>query len=175
MKTLLTIKDEDIRPGVNYAYKNKSIVREASRAVLFDDSNKIALLHVSKWSYYKLPGGGIDKGEDKQQALVRECLEETGCNIKIGKEIGKIVEHRGKWNILQTSYCYLASVLSKKGNPEFEQGEIDDGFELLWVNIDEALDLLKKSQPDDSTYDGKFIVKRDVVILAAAKKIIKEK
>jgi len=175
MTTLLTIKDEDVRPGVSYVNKDKSIIRHASRAVLLDEHNKIALLNVSKWAYYKLPGGGIDEGESKEEALHRECLEEAGCRIKIIEEIGQIVEHRGKWNILQTSYCYVAKVLGDKGSPNFEQGEIDDGFKLIWVDMDEALNLVKNSRPDDGTYDGKFIVRRDAVILAEAKKLIKEK
>lgn len=175
MKTLLTIRDQDVCPGIDYANKDKSVIRNASRAVLFDKNNKIALLRVSKWAYYKLPGGGIDEGESKEEALNRECLEETGCKIKIIEEIGQIIEHRGKWNILQTSYCYVAKVLGDKGFPNFEQGELDDGFELIWVGIDEALNLVKSSKPDDGTYDGKFIVRRDATILLEAKKLIKEK
>lgn len=33
--------------------------RKAARAVVFDDKNRIGLLHVSSKNYYKLPGGGI--------------------------------------------------------------------------------------------------------------------
>ena len=40
-------------------------VREAGRAVVMDRDGMIALLHVTKESYYKLPGGGIEETEDK--------------------------------------------------------------------------------------------------------------
>ena len=40
-------------------------IREASRAILFDENDLIPLLFVSKYNYHKLPGGGIDEGEDK--------------------------------------------------------------------------------------------------------------
>lgn len=39
-------------------------VREAVRAVVFDYEGNIALLHVAKKNYYKLPGGGIEGAED---------------------------------------------------------------------------------------------------------------
>jgi len=50
-------------------------LREAARAVLFDDDDNIPLLFVAKHHYHKLPGGGIDDGENKEDALIRECRE----------------------------------------------------------------------------------------------------
>lgn len=63
-------------------------VREAVRAVVIDENNLIALLHVAEKQYYKLPGGGIEGTEDKATALARECLEEIGSGIEVVGEIG---------------------------------------------------------------------------------------
>lgn len=65
----------------------KKIVREACRMVAFDSDNFIPLLFVSTENYHKLPGWWIDAGENKEEALTRELLEETWCEIEITGEI----------------------------------------------------------------------------------------
>jgi 8-oxo-dGTP pyrophosphatase MutT (NUDIX family) len=172
MKLLVTIKDKDIRPDYILPKELNYNPRISPRAVLFDEDNKIALLHVSKHHYYKLPGGGAEKEEDIKSALARECLEETGCEIKIIGEIGQTIEYRAGWQTLQTSYNFLAKVEGKKGQTNFEGDEIDYGFKLIWVDLEQALKLIKNSRPNDDTYDGKFIVKRDRIILEEAKNIM---
>lgn len=53
-------------------------------AVITDESNRVLQL---KSTYgdkqWVLPGGGVDPGETIHQALLRECLEELGCNVSI--------------------------------------------------------------------------------------------
>ncbi|MFA6436985.1 MAG: NUDIX domain-containing protein [Candidatus Paceibacterota bacterium] len=174
MKLLKTIKEQDIYP--NHIQKNESNYRKriAGRTVLFDENKNIALLYVSKAGYYKLPGGGVEKDESPIEAAVRETLEEAGCNLEITGEIGKIVEYRGQDDyqdsngIIQTSFCYIAQVIGTKKEPSFEPDEIKEGFQLVWISIDEAIKLIEQSSP--TTYDGGFIIKRDLIFLEEAKK-----
>ena len=164
MKLLKTIKDKDLPNGFK--------VREASRAILFDENNLVPLLFVSKYNYHKLPGGGIEAGEDKIQALIRETKEEVGSTMEVGEEIGKVIEYRSKFNLKQISYCYLGKVLLK-GSQKLEKDEIEEGYELIWVPIDEAIQLIKSDETED--YEGKFIQERDLAFLKEAKKLIKDK
>lgn len=142
-------------------------VRNAARAVVFDENNKIGLLLVANHNYHKLPGGGIEDGENVMKALDRECLEEIGCHIKVSGKLGEIKEYRDKWSLEQHSFCYLANVVGKKGKPSFTQKELDGGFEIKWVLLDEAIKLLKADKPND--YEGMYIQIRDLTFLKEAK------
>jgi 8-oxo-dGTP diphosphatase len=42
--------------------------------------------------FWHFPGGGVEKGENIENALKREFLEETGLDIKVGKFL-KVNEH----------------------------------------------------------------------------------
>ena len=138
--------------------------RKAARAVVFDDENRIGLLHVKNHNYYKLPGGGVEEGEDIKNALDRECEEELGIEVEITKEIGSIIEYRAQFKLHQTSYCFLAKTSSKKNAPNFTDEEKSSGFEIIWVEPAEALKLLNLKQTSD--YEGKFIEERDFCFLS---------
>jgi len=159
MELLKTIEFEKVSLGELEKFK----LRQAAKAVVFDNEGKIALLFVAKKGYYKLPGGGVEKGESLEEALRRECREEIGCEIKITGEIGMTIEYRTKWQIKQESFCYSAEVVGEKGEPAFMDDEIEEGFSVTWVGFDEAVKILETGQPDD--YQGKFIKIRELTFL----------
>ena len=39
-------------------------------------------MRVNKTSYYHIPGGHIEIGEDSKQAVIREIKEEIGCDVQ---------------------------------------------------------------------------------------------
>ena len=170
MDLLKTIEEQDIYPEYNFS-GDKNKYRPAVRAVALDKENKVAIINVSNLNYYKLPGGGIEDGELAEEALKRECLEEIGCNVEVGLEIGRIMEHRNKIETDQESFCYLAKIVGDKGQPSLVGYEITDGFEPVWVDIDEAIKLIENGKP--TSYDGPFIIIRDALFLKKAKELLK--
>jgi 8-oxo-dGTP diphosphatase len=144
-------------------YKN----RHAARAVLADPEGRIALLHVQKLGFYKLPGGGLEDGETPSAALVRECLEETGCRITLNEPFATVEEWRKLHQLRQYSSCFLAHTDGHKGEPAFDQGESALDFKLIWLEPTRALQMLQSCQPQDT--EGKlYIVPRDIWILQNA-------
>lgn len=166
MRILKIINNQDIFPDLNEDPQIKRWKREAARAIVVDDMGKIALLFVSRKNYHKLPGGGIEKGEDIPEALKREMIEEIGCDIEVTGEIGQIDEYRSKFELLQINYCFMTKVKGDKKPPAFVENEIKDGFRIMWVDIDDAVKLLENDATED--YAGKFIVMRDTIFLKEA-------
>lgn len=169
MKLIKTIRDADFGLPIQTigAYQE----RRASRIVLFDDNKKIVLLFAANKQYHKLPGGGIESEETIIEALRRETIEGAGCNIKNIKELGKIEEYRDKFSLHQISYCFIGEVDGEKQAPQFEQEEIDDGFEIQWMSLDDAIKIIM-SENQINAYEGKFIHIRDLAFLQAAKKYL---
>jgi 8-oxo-dGTP diphosphatase len=159
MSRIATINPELIPVEIAATYT----VRQAARALVFNADGRIALLHVSNQEYYKLPGGGIEPGEDIVAALVRECREEIGCSIFVGESLGEVHELRSKFLQYQISYCFTARVEGEVGEPAFTDEEIAQGFTLEWYWPEEASMIFESQSPTD--YIGQFITLRDSAIL----------
>lgn len=170
MKNLLTIKEQDIVPDSPVADTSAFRKRGAARAVLLDSDGQVYLLNVSQHGYHKLPGGGIDEGEDIKQSMERELMEEVGCTAEIVAELGTVIEYRNydDGGLEQTSYCYLAKQVGEQVASALEEGELAEGmFEVKAKSIDDAITLLSQDKPDN--LEGRFIQKRDLTFLQAAK------
>lgn len=168
MEHIKTINLENVSEDEAKSYK----VREAARAIVFDANGLVALLHATKNYYYKLPGGGIEKGESMEEALDRECAEEIGCHCKITGELGMTIEYRKQLNLKQISHCYLAEIVGEKGIPKLEPSEIEEGFETVWFPIEEAFKKVSESKP--TIYEGPYMVTRDTALLKKAMEILKK-
>ena len=166
MKNLAVIHDRDV--GSDTPDPNVYRERAAARAVVFDADNNIALLNATVNNYHKLPGGGINDGEDVVEALKRECIEEIGCAIKDVVELGSVEEFRNQIGLHQWSYTYTAKLDGEKGVPHLEQSEIDEGFETVWMPLDAAIKTLE-SELESDIYLARFMTRRDLAILKAAR------
>jgi ADP-ribose pyrophosphatase YjhB (NUDIX family) len=170
MELIREINDSDI----GYTCKSEGIaykLRKASRTIVLDAFGKIALLYVSKNNYHKLPGGGIEADEDIEIALNREVMEEVGVKIHVLGEVGMIIEYRDEFKQLQISYCYYSEVIGEVSKPTFTDQEMSDGFQLKWVPLEEAVNILENDRPNN--YMGKFIQSRDLLFLKKAYEILK--
>jgi len=173
MELFKTIRDADVGSTEAEPKEKELVERKAARAVVFDSDNKIALFYSTKKNYHKLPGGGVEEGEDLETALRRELLEEIGCGVNNIREIGIIEEFRNKFNLHQLSYCYVADVSGEKGAPDLEEGELAEGFVTEWLDLDSAIKTLE-AETDIEDYQGKFIHVRDLIFLKEAKKILEK-
>jgi ADP-ribose pyrophosphatase YjhB (NUDIX family) len=124
----------------------------------------------SRYFHHKLPGGGIEEGENHEKALKREIKEEVGGVIEIIKDIGEFSHIRDKEKIKRVSHCFLTKLKGKLGKPEFTKAEKEAGYSLEWISLDDAIKLFSES-PKDA--DAKWIQKRDYSFLTKTKKGLK--
>lgn len=143
--------------------KSEYTLRKSARAVLLNSDGKMATQYLEKYTFHKLPGGGVDDGESLEEALRREVLEEVGCNCKILRPVGLVIEYRNKYKLLHISYCYVAEVVGVVGQPELEEGEVEEGQVTLWLTPEDALAKMKTDVP--GKYEGNFILRREVSFL----------
>lgn len=172
MQNLIIITERNFNDDAEVLDESQYTLREAVRAVLLDSNGHVYLMNVSKHDYHKLPGGGIDERESKEDALARELKEEVGCKAAITQEVGQITEYRNFYNYQkQISYCYIAEQVGKQGKLSLEQGELDEGMvQIKALSIAHAIRLIEKDKPNN--LEGQFIQKRDLAFLKQALKML---
>lgn len=138
MKKILIMDEKNYSPDLEEIY------RVAVRGIIFID-DKILLIE-SDFGEIKLPGGGIESGEDDYKALVREVKEETGYDVILETIVpfGEIEEKRLAvrdnkiWH--QISRLYFCSVYPEKGHCNYSESEKKDGFKQVLYTLDEAIE-----------------------------------
>ena len=57
--------------------------RESCRAIVFIDGKLVTMRRVKDGRlYYTFPGGGLEKGEEQKDCVIRECIEEFGITVE---------------------------------------------------------------------------------------------
>lgn len=170
MKIIKKITDKDL--GLDTPIANLYTERRAVRGIVFDSKQNLVLLHSKKIGYHKIPGGGIEEGEEVIDALRREITEEVGCVVKNISELGIVEEYWDKLSIHQMSYCFISEIDGEKGIPQFEKHELEDDFEILWLSVDIAIKILEEEIMKLEDYRGRHINSRDFFCLKEVKEII---
>ncbi len=171
MKLLAEITEKSLGlDGGSEKFDSPYNLRKSARVILINSVGKMATQHLQTYDYHKLPGGGIEEGEEIIDALKREVLEEVGCDCEIMQEIGVTIQYMNKYNLIHISYCYAAQVVGEIGLPKLEEGEIEEGQVTVWLEPNQALEIMKLESP--KKFEGHFILKREISFLEEYLKLI---
>jgi 8-oxo-dGTP diphosphatase len=120
-------------PGLSY--------RERPAAYgLLQREGRLALVYVTlsdRPPFYDLPGGGIDPGEDEEQALRREFGEETGLLVSAGLRVAAAEQYMTSAHNepFLSQGAFFEAVLEDE-RPDLK---IELDHELVWMSPGEAL------------------------------------
>lgn len=100
-------------------------MRNVVRAIIVEDNSILLLKRIKNGDvYWVFPGGGVEVGESRRIALVRECKEELGLDVKVTDLMFKDLFVNKKFG-LQKEYFYSCKILGGQlgmGNgPEYSQ------------------------------------------------------
>jgi len=97
---------------------------EAQHSILLTEQFRVGPLEnrINPW-VYGLPAGIVDPGEDKQQAAVRETLEETGYCCTNIEQIGEFYLSPGGSNETTTLFFAKTQLKSSGVHGEMEENE----------------------------------------------------
>ena len=168
MKYFKIITDTDF--GLTPKSLENAVTRSGARGVILDNQGRVAVLFMANIEIYKLIGGGIKDGETPEKAFKREALEESGCEIKIDRELGLIREEKSQDAFVQDSYVFVAHVAKNTGQLHLTEKERSRGSEVVWLTPEDALAKIEGNLEDphtsgDDLYQLRFVLKRDAEIL----------
>lgn len=131
----------------NYDSNGNGFFRHSARCITIQNGT-VAMVHSKKYNYYKFPGGGIEKNESIESALIRETKEEAGLMVIPSSitEYGYV--HRVEKSdvadadyFVQDNFYYLCDVEAKIALQSLDAYEADEQFTLEWVTPQYAIDI----------------------------------
>jgi len=137
--------------------------RLTARAIIRNRQNRYAVLYASDFHLHSLPGGGVEEGEQLEDALRREVAEETGVNVLRVEELGYVEENRAYCDYTQISYYFIVTTDSESFSPHLTAEEAKHGTTVSWYSFEEAYDLIVSAK--HTTVQRKYLQARDVLAL----------
>ena len=153
--------------------------RHIVRAIVYDDDGYFYFVRADRDDDFgrtvviETSGGGVEAGEDLNEAIKRELKEELGAEVDVVCKIGIVSDYYNLIHRHNINNFYLCRAISF-GNKNLTQDEIDC-FHLstLKLTYDEAL---KEYESNLNSRLGRIIRNRELPMLLRAKEILdKEK
>ena len=142
--------------------------RHSVRGIIIRNG-KIAMAHVTRYGYYKFPGGGSEGAETKLQTLVREVREESGLVVKpeTARPYGMVTrtqKSRKGDRYCQDNFYYLCQAEEKPVGQQLTQSESENGYELEFVDPKVAI-RESKASPSYSDRFAALSIDRECMVL----------
>jgi 8-oxo-dGTP diphosphatase len=165
MEILAKLRDEE------YPFTGVKETRSIVRALVDDGQGNFAFHHLlgndqfGLRDYYETPGGGVEKGETLEEALIRECHEELGYDVAVGAAIGEVKDY---YNLIERCNMNHYFFATREG-PFLGTHLVSAGDQIIhdtiWIPLEQALVLFANMQ---DTGVGKLVKNRELLVLKRA-------
>ena len=171
-RRLLTLEESRMRllftlDRGDYTEGGKAFSRPSARAIVIRDG-RVAMVYSQKYRHYKFPGGGMEPGESREAALIREAREEAGLvlDIETVRPYGFVhrIERGDREPLfIQDNFYYLAAATAVVPQ-ELDGYEAAEGYTLRWVLPREAI---QQNRALTSEYKRKYhtMLLREALVL----------
>lgn len=160
MRLLFKIDTKDYNPN------GTKFTRPSARSIIIREG-KIAMIHSTKYDYYKFPGGGMEENESAVEALIRETKEESGLVVipESIREYGYV--HRVQRGVkedmfVQDNYYYICAAEKVILPQQLDYYESDENFTLEFVD---PLCAIEVNRHKDHGHKDKNMIERETQIL----------
>jgi 8-oxo-dGTP diphosphatase len=116
-------------------------VRPGAYGIITNEVKQLATIRPLTGGYF-LPGGGIEAGENPEDALTREILEECGWTVRLIERVGEAVQYlfaAGEGHLAVRATFYRAAVVNVL-RPSAE-GSVD---QIVWLDLSAAMHQLRR-------------------------------
>ncbi len=153
-----------------YPFTGVTHVRDIARGIVVDEEGNVAIHRIYRddmfgaQGYYETPGGGVDEGESFEQAFVRECEEEIGCEVEI---LSPLCDVKDFYNLIgrENHNRFFLAIKVKQTHKHFASDGDQMIQETLWIPIQEAI---SKYEAQEQTGVAGLVRQRELPALRLA-------
>ncbi len=100
--------------------------RHRAAAIVIHNDQLLVIFRKNTQEYFVFPGGGIERSETSEQAIIREIQEETSLEIRVDRQVYEL--HHDNGDIHYYFLCrYVSSVPAiRAGTNEFRSNQRGD-------------------------------------------------
>lgn len=121
----------------------------AAHAVIQDEQGRVLILRSRFGGLWLLPGGGLDRRENLDSAVIRECREELGVTVAVDALTG-MYYHANISAYVAIFRCHIVS-----GTVQLSH----EHTELKWAPVDQLPEPMQQVVQDALRGDGQTLVR----------------
>ncbi len=143
----LNLADVEVPSGRRYEHHVVRATAEASGVVVHDPQRGVLMLWrhrfiTDSWGW-EIPAGRLDPGENREEAVIRECVEETGYRPS---DVRSLASYHPINGLSDTRFhLFAAPGAHRVGEPT----DIDEAERVEWVRWDDVLGHIRHGRIGD--------------------------